>query len=67
MRRLTRCLKQYDRDGKGSDWVPHLVYHGDEHHQGTQVIDIDRDGDPDIISIGYKHARVLLYENKANL
>ncbi|MBD3290527.1 hypothetical protein GF337_17110, partial [candidate division KSB1 bacterium] len=52
-------------DGSGGKWSPHIVYKGDEHHQGTQVVDIDNDGDPDIISVGYRHSRVLLYENKA--
>jgi hypothetical protein len=28
-------------------------------------VDIDKDGDLDIISIGWSHNRVLLYENKA--
>jgi hypothetical protein len=52
-------------DGFGSSWTEHLVYLGDEHHDGAQVVDIDGDGDRDIISIGLTHARVLLYENKA--
>jgi len=29
------------------------------------VVDIDGDGDLDIISIGWSHDRVLLYENRA--
>jgi hypothetical protein len=52
-------------DGQGGSWVPHLVYTGDEHHVGAQVMDIDGDGDLDILSIGWGHNRVLLYENKA--
>jgi hypothetical protein len=52
-------------DGHGSNWVQHLVYTGDEHHDGAQVVDIDRDGDLDIISIGWTHGRVLWYENTA--
>lgn len=36
---------------------------GDEHHDGAIVTDIDDDGDLDIISIGWSHGRVLLYEN----
>jgi hypothetical protein len=42
-----------------------VVYTGDEHHDGAQVVDIDGDGDLDILSIGYIQNRVLLYENKA--
>jgi hypothetical protein len=53
-------------DGQGTSWTEHMLYTGDEHHDGTQVVDIDGDGDLDIISIGWTHDRVLLYENKAN-
>ena len=52
-------------DGKGNDWKKYLVYTGDEHHDGARVVDIDNDGDFDIISIGWSHNRVLLYENRA--
>ncbi len=52
-------------DGEGNSWAEHVVYTGDEHHDGGQVVDIDGDGDLDIISIGWGHNRVLLYENKA--
>ena len=52
-------------DGLGLNWTSHLVYTGDEHHDGAQVVDIDGDGDLDIISIGWGHSNVLLYENLA--
>ena len=52
-------------DGQGETWQPHLVYTGDEHHDGAQVVDIDHDGDLDIVSIGWGHSRVELYENLA--
>jgi hypothetical protein len=52
-------------DSRGYDWKKHLVYTGDEHHDGARLVDIDKDGDLDIISIGWSHNRVLLYENKA--
>jgi hypothetical protein len=52
-------------DRKGLSWDQHLVYTGDEHHIGAQTVDIDNDGDLDIISIGWGHDRVILYENKA--
>ncbi len=53
-------------DGRGGSWTEHVVYTGDEHHDGAQVVDIDGDGDYDIISIGWSHGQVLLYENRAN-
>ncbi|MGH9837449.1 MAG: FG-GAP repeat domain-containing protein [Blastocatellia bacterium] len=52
-------------DGKGSQWKEHVVSTGDEHHDGAIVVDIDGDGDLDIISIGWSHKNVLLYENQA--
>jgi hypothetical protein len=42
-----------------------VVFTGDEHHDGALLVDIDRDGDLDIISIGWSHNRVILYENLA--
>ncbi|MGH9907833.1 MAG: FG-GAP repeat domain-containing protein, partial [Pyrinomonadaceae bacterium] len=50
-------------DGKGGKWIGHLVAVGDEHHDGAMLVDIDNDEDLDIISIGWGHDRVLLYEN----
>ncbi len=52
-------------DGIGTSWSQYDVYQGDEHHDGAKVVDIDDDGDLDIISIGWTHNRVLIYENKA--
>lgn len=52
-------------DGKGLVWKQHLVHRGDEHHDGARVVDIDDDGDLDIVSLGWSHGRVLLYENLA--
>jgi mRNA-degrading endonuclease HigB of HigAB toxin-antitoxin module len=54
-----------NKDGKGNNWLKHLIHTGDEHHDGARIVDIDDDGDYDIISIGWSHKRVLLYENKA--
>jgi len=53
-------------DRLGRQWTAHAVHTGDEHHQGAQTVDVDRDGDLDIVSVGWTHNRVLLYENKAN-
>ena len=52
--------------GDGDEWAQHLVYTGDEHHDGAQLVDIDNDHDFDTISIGWQHDRVLLYENTSH-
>ncbi|HEY52192.1 MAG TPA: VCBS repeat-containing protein [Caldilineae bacterium] len=54
-----------NQDGHGLHWKRHRIHQGDEHHDGAQVVDIDNDGDLDIISIGWTHGAVLLYENLA--
>ncbi len=51
-------------DGHGEQWQQHEVYTGDEHHDGAQTVDIDGDGDLDIISVGWGNNEVLLYENQ---
>lgn len=55
----------YENLGAGKGWKQHVVYTGDEHHDGAQLLDADADGDLDIVSIGWGHNRVLLYENIA--
>ena len=52
-----------NKTGSGEEWVMHLIHTGDEHHDGAQTVDIDGDGDLDIISVGWSHNKVLLYEN----
>jgi hypothetical protein len=52
-------------DGFGGSWRQHVIYNGDEHHDGAQLVDIDGDTDLDVISIGWGHNNVILYENKA--
>ncbi len=53
-------------NGDGSAWTQHTVYTGDEHHDGAHVVDIDNDGDYDIVSIGWEHGGVILYENQSS-
>ncbi|MGH7414244.1 MAG: FG-GAP repeat domain-containing protein [Candidatus Rokuibacteriota bacterium] len=55
----------YLNGGRGETWAPVLVDSGLEHHDGTRLIDIDNDGDLDLISIGWTHGTVVLYENEA--
>jgi len=60
-----RLLVLENEDGKGGKWLVHEASKGDEHHDGAILTDIDRDGDLDIISLGWRHDRVLVYENRA--
>jgi hypothetical protein len=50
-------------DGRGGQWKDHVISIGDEHHDGAILADMDNDGDLDILSIGWRNPRVLLYEN----
>jgi hypothetical protein len=36
-----------------------------DHHDGTQLVDLDLDGDLDIVSLGWQHRTVVIYENLA--
>ena len=57
----------YENSG-GVNWRPHVIDEGTDvkidHHDGTQVFDMDGDGDMDIISIGWYNPKIWLYENK---
>jgi hypothetical protein len=61
---LSRLFVYENADGKGRSWREHVVHVGDEHHDGAVVADMDGDGDLDIISIGWTHSNVVLYENR---
>ena len=52
-------------NGKGTAWQRHTVAVGDEHHMGARLVDLDGDGDLDILSMGWGHSKVLWYENLA--
>lgn len=52
-----------NKNAAGTRWSPRLIHRGDEHHDGALTVDIDGDGDIDIVSIGWGHNRVAIYEN----
>jgi hypothetical protein len=51
-------------------WIPHVIDEGldtaIDHHDGTVLVDMDNDGDLDIISVGWYNKHIWLYENKSN-
>ena len=52
----------------GANWTQRIVDPGDptlDHHDGTQLVDLDLDGDLDIISIGWTRRSLVIYENLA--
>jgi hypothetical protein len=55
-----------NKDG-GSSWPMHVIDSGPkgqiDHHDGTQAVDLDRDGDLDVISIGWYNPKVWVFEN----
>lgn len=59
----------FENQDAGRTWQPHTVDSGDpagiDHHDGTQLVDIDGDGDLDIVSVGWYNPKVWLFENKA--
>ncbi len=56
----------FENDGLGATFTQHLVDPGGvgiDHHDGARLFDIDRDGDLDILSIGWYNDKVWLFEN----
>ncbi|WP_133644025.1 PKD domain-containing protein [Zeaxanthinibacter enoshimensis] len=47
-------------------WIKHTIHPGTptfDHHDGAQVVDIDEDGDLDIVSIGWNNITPRIFEN----
>lgn len=53
-------------NGSGTQWTKHQISSGHENHGGTRVIDLDNDGDLDVVSIAYDAPQDLhIYRNDA--
>jgi hypothetical protein len=62
----SRLMVYENLGGSAAGFRRRVIHTGDEHHDGVQLFDIEGDGDLDIVSIGYTHQRLLLYENLAS-
>jgi hypothetical protein len=55
--------------GRGETWRPHVIDQGGakeiDHHDGTVAVDMDGDGDLDLLSIGFNNNKIWLLENHA--
>jgi hypothetical protein len=58
-----RLLLYANQDGKGGKWRRYVISQGDEHHNGALLADLDDDGDVDVVSIGWGHSMLLVFEN----
>ncbi|MAI32186.1 MAG: hypothetical protein CMM07_11025 [Rhodopirellula sp.] len=56
----------FENRNNGESWLPRLIHQGDEHHDGALVVDLDADGDQDVVSIGWGHQNVIVYESSAD-
>lgn len=56
-------LQIWENNGKG-DFIEHLIDQGKENHLGARLVDIDKDGDLDLVGIGWTDYKYLhLWEN----
>jgi len=68
--RIANRVLLFENPGRpGGRYVRHVIDSADtgliDHHDGTLAVDIDNDGDFDIISVGWRNPKVWLYENRA--
>ncbi len=59
----------YANDGTGLGWTTQVIDSGDstqiDHHDGTVLVDMDLDGDLDLVSVGWTMRSLVIYENLA--
>ena len=57
----------FENINNGAYWREHVIDKDStntiDHHDGTQAVDLDRDGDLDIISVGWTNPKIWIYEN----
>lgn len=56
-----------ENNGTASNWPMHVIDRQPanviDHHDGSQLVDLDGDGDLDIISIGWNNPKLWIFEN----
>ncbi len=57
----------YENIRSGADWRTHVIDRGPtdeiDHHDGSLLVDMDADGDLDVISVGWYNPKVWIFEN----
>lgn len=65
----TNRVLLYENLDAGRAWRVHVVDDGEgggiDHHDGTQLFDLDADGDLDLVSVGWYNPKIWIYENLA--
>jgi hypothetical protein len=58
----------YENAGNGTSWTMHVVDSGKESHNGARVVDLNNDGNPDVVSIAYNtYADMHVWRNDEGL
>ena len=59
----------YENQDRAATWRVHVIDSDPkdqiDHHDGTVIVDLDGDGDRDVVSIGWYNPKVWIFENKA--
>ncbi|MEM9563169.1 MAG: FG-GAP-like repeat-containing protein [Actinomycetota bacterium] len=50
-------------NGDGTSWTEVVLDDSGSHHDGSQAVDLENDGDMDVVSTGWFHDRVTVYVN----
>jgi hypothetical protein len=57
----------FENENGGASFKAHVIDSGNssaiDHHDGTRAVDLDKDGDLDLISIGWHNAKLWIFEN----